>query len=75
MLDPGDEAPDFELPNLNHEPVRLSDNEGRVVLHFCPREDTPWCTTEVCGCRDDWDAYEGVDPEDRAEAVLAELDA
>ena len=58
MLEPGDDAPDFELPNQDGEPVRLSDLEGRLVLYFYPRADTPGCTAEACGFRDNWDAFE-----------------
>ncbi len=53
MLQAGDKAPDFELPDQNGELVRLSDLEGQtVVLYFYPRADTPGCTTQACGIRD-----------------------
>ncbi|MGB7684605.1 MAG: thioredoxin-dependent thiol peroxidase [Solirubrobacterales bacterium] len=53
MLQAGDKAPDFELPDQNGELVRLSDLEGQtVVLYFYPRADTPGCTTQACGVRD-----------------------
>ncbi|WP_336136567.1 thioredoxin-dependent thiol peroxidase [Natronomonas amylolytica] len=57
MLEPGDDAPDFELENQDGETVRLSDFDGRVVVYFYPRADTPGCTTEACGFRDNWDDY------------------
>ena len=59
MLEPGDDAPDFSLPNQNSETVTLSalDSEYTVV-YFYPRADTPGCTTQACSFRDDWDAYE-----------------
>lgn len=42
MLSPGDEAPDFELPDQDGNPVRLSDLRAqRVVLYFYPKADTP----------------------------------
>lgn len=69
MLEPGDEAPDFELQNQDGETVRLSAFEGRVVLYFYPRAETPGCTTEACGFRDNWSAYE-----DRGIAVLGVSD-
>jgi peroxiredoxin Q/BCP len=53
MVDVGDPAPDFELPDQNGDVVRLSDLKGRtVVLYFYPRADTPGCTTQACGVRD-----------------------
>ena len=55
----GDKAPDFELPNQDGEPVRLSDLAGRtVVLYFYPKADTPGCTTQACGVRDRRGDYE-----------------
>ena len=53
MLSPGDEAPAFELPDQDGNPVRLSDLRGQtVVLYFYPKADTPGCTTQACGVRD-----------------------
>jgi peroxiredoxin Q/BCP len=40
------------------QPVKLSDYQGRnVLLYFYPRADTPGCTKEACGFRDDYSAY------------------
>jgi len=59
MLEPGDPAPDFELPDQDGNPVRLSDLEGQdVVLYFYPKADTPGCTTQACGVRDRRADYE-----------------
>ncbi len=53
MLRTGDIAPDFELPDQDGNPVRLSSLRGsRVVLFFYPRADTPGCTIEACEFRD-----------------------
>ncbi len=52
-METGDIAPDFEAPDQNGNPVRLSDLRGRpVVLYFYPKADTPGCTTQACGIRD-----------------------
>jgi thioredoxin-dependent peroxiredoxin len=60
MIETGTEAPDFQLPDQDGEPVRLSGLRGRrVVLYFYPKADTPGCTTQACGIRDhraDYDA-------------------
>jgi thioredoxin-dependent peroxiredoxin len=53
MLQAGDKAADFELPDQNGDPIKLSDLKGEtVVLYFYPRADTPGCTTQACGIRD-----------------------
>jgi peroxiredoxin Q/BCP len=42
MIEPGQTAPDFELPDQDGKPVRLSDlRGGPVVLYFYPKADTP----------------------------------
>ena len=53
MLEAGQEAPDFTLPDQDGEKLSLSDLRGEtVVLYFYPRADTPGCTTQACGIRD-----------------------
>lgn len=49
MLQPGDPAPDFALPNADLEPVSLAAccERGAVVLYFYPKDDTPGCTLEA----------------------------
>jgi len=76
MIEPGQPAPDFELPDQDGNPVRLSGLRGRpVVLYFYPKADTPGCTTQACGIRDRAADYEaagavvvGVSP-DPVEAI------
>ncbi len=59
MLEPGDRAPSFTLPDQNGDPVKLSDFKGQtLVLFFYPRADTPGCTTQACGVRDRKADYE-----------------
>jgi peroxiredoxin Q/BCP len=59
MLQAGDKAPAFTLPDQSGEKVKLSDFKGEtVVLYFYPRADTPGCTTQACGVRDRRAEYE-----------------
>jgi len=53
-LTEGSPAPDFELPDQDGKPVRLSDLllAGPVVLFFYPAALTPGCTKESCHFRD-----------------------
>lgn len=50
----GTQAPDFELPDQDGRPVRLSDRlqDGPVVLFFYPIAMTAGCTKEACHFRD-----------------------
>lgn len=61
MLESGQTAPSFELPNLDGNQVSLADFDTTVVVYFYPRADTPGCTTEACGFRDSWEEFEARD--------------
>jgi peroxiredoxin Q/BCP len=53
MIEQGQAAPDFTLPDQDGDPVDLSELRGQpVVLYFYPKADTPGCTTQACGVRD-----------------------
>jgi peroxiredoxin Q/BCP len=59
MIEQGQPAPDFEVPDQDGNTVRLSDLRGQpVVLYFYPRADTPGCTTQACGVRDHRSDYQ-----------------
>jgi len=61
MVEPGDVAPDFELPDQDGRTVKLSDFRGQpVVVYFYPKASTPGCTTQACGVRDHRADYEQV---------------
>jgi peroxiredoxin Q/BCP len=54
MLQVGDRAPDFTLPDHDGRPVRLADllSRGPLILYFYPADFTPGCTAEACSIRD-----------------------
>ena len=57
-LKQGDLAPDFTLLDQNGEPHTLSDYRGRwVLIYFYPADDTPGCTKEACGIRDNFPEF------------------
>ena len=59
MIETGEKAPNFTLPDQDGRDVSLGDYAGRtVVLYFYPKADTPGCTTQACGIRDRLDEYE-----------------
>jgi thioredoxin-dependent peroxiredoxin len=48
-LEPGDEAPDFTLPDADGNPVSLAKLRGqRVIVYFYPAAMTPGCTKQAC---------------------------
>ena len=58
LIDPGKKAPAFALKDQSGQTHRLSDYAGRpVILYFYPKDDTPGCTKEACGFRDDIRAF------------------
>ncbi|MFM1801916.1 MAG: hypothetical protein RJA81_1268 [Planctomycetota bacterium] len=68
----GEPAPEFTLNDQDGNPVSLSDYSGKtVVLYFYPKDDTPGCTKEACGFRDEFATFQnqdivilGVSPDD-----------
>jgi len=65
-LNPGDAAPDIELPAYSKESpeasLKLSDLQGKwVILYFYPKDSTSGCTTESCEFRDALPDFSGAD--------------
>lgn len=61
-MQPGDKVPDFELPDQEGNPRRLSSllEGGPVVLFFYPAAMTTGCTKEACHFRDLGSEFAGV---------------
>ena len=50
MLEDGEKAPDFALPDADGNTVKLAGLKGRpVVVYFYPKDDTSGCTAEAKG--------------------------
>ena len=53
MLNAGDIAPQFSLPNQDNQRVSLSNYTGKkVLIYFYPKAMTPGCTIQAQGLRD-----------------------
>ena len=61
-IEEGKPAPAFTLPDQDGNKVSLKDLKGKqVVVFFYPKDDTPGCTKEACGFRDNFAAFEAAD--------------
>ncbi len=59
VLNVGDRAPEFSVSDTHGNIVTLSSLKGkRVVLYFYPRDNTPGCTKEACGFRDNYSQFQ-----------------
>src|SRR5215211_5454417 len=59
MIEQGQPAPDYEIPDQDGRPVRLSGLHGKwILLYFYPKADTPGCTAQACSARDHSADYE-----------------
>lgn len=65
MLQPGDPAPEFELPSADLEMVQSSDftDKSNLVIYFYPKDDTPGCIMEAIEFSDLVDEFREYDTE------------
>ncbi len=72
LIEVGQTAPDFDLPDQAGKTHSLKDYQGQwVVLYFYPKDDTSGCTKEACQFRDGLPKFKkskavimGVSPDD-----------
>ncbi|HEY9847554.1 MAG TPA: peroxiredoxin [Candidatus Caenarcaniphilales bacterium] len=59
-LSAGTPAPKFTAKDTHGNTVSLADYAGKtIILYFYPKDDTPGCTKQACGFRDNYAAYQG----------------
>ncbi len=62
MIEIGQKAPDFCLPNQDETEICLRDLKGKwVVLYFYPKDNTPGCTTEALDFTERLEDFEKLD--------------
>lgn len=65
LINPGQPAPAFTLPDKHGTPRSLAEFKGsHVVLYFYPKDDTSSCTAQACAFRDTMPNF------DRSKAVI-----
>ncbi len=61
-IEEGETAPAFTLNDQDGNSVALKDFRGRtVVIFFYPKDNTPGCTKEACGFRDNIRQFDALD--------------
>lgn len=56
-IEEGHAAPAFTLDDAQGKSRSLAEFKGHdVIIYFYPKDDTPGCTKEACGFRDEWQA-------------------
>lgn len=58
LLQAGDIAPQFSLPDQDGTLINLTDFQGqKVLIYFYPKAMTPGCTIQACKLRDNMDIF------------------
>ncbi|MBM3289778.1 MAG: peroxiredoxin [Candidatus Hydrogenedentes bacterium] len=79
-LKAGDDAPDFAVPEqkaVPDAPKKVSELEGKknVLIAFYPKADTPGCTKQLCGYRDEIQTYQSANTEIIAVSIDQQMDS
>ncbi|MES2153602.1 MAG: peroxiredoxin [bacterium] len=53
----GKKLPAVTMLDQDGKTVKATDLKAPFVLYFYPKDDTPGCTKEACGIRDNWAAF------------------
>jgi peroxiredoxin Q/BCP len=63
MVEVGQAAPEFALPDQNGAMIKLADFRGskNVVLIFYPGDNTPICAKQLCAVRDGFEQFESLE--------------
>ena len=61
----GDTLPDFKAKDTNGNLFNSRDYIGKhsLVIYFYPKDDTPGCTTQACGFRDNYQEFKDLGAE------------
>lgn len=61
VLPVGSRVPDLSLPDQDGAQHSFTDYQGSwTLIYFYPKDDTPGCTAQACGIRDEFPKFEGV---------------
>lgn len=62
-LNIGDKVPSFELIDDKDHLFSINDHIGvkNMIIYFYPKDDTPGCTKEACGFRDEIEIFDELD--------------
>jgi peroxiredoxin Q/BCP len=61
----GDTLPDFKAKDTNGTIFESQNYIGKqpLIIYFYPKDDTPGCTTQACGFRDNYQKFRDLDAE------------
>lgn len=64
MLEKGNKAPEFTLPDQDGNEITFSSKKGKwIIIYFYPRDMTPGCTTQACNFQEHLPEFEPLNTE------------